>query len=160
MVTKNLILNSRNCNKVYTPMTGGNPNNPQNFGNISYTIDWSFLDEQKAYNVSFSFVTEKIQIAVAKDLYFINIPLTASAETYTTNQTVNKAITNVVGVAQPISYDGIECQCNVSTNDNPPFTIHSRPSNNILNVTITDVANTIADLEANYVLILSFTEIK
>lgn len=160
MVTKNLILNSKNCNKVYTPMTGGNPNNPLNFGNITYTIDWSFLDEQKAYNVSFSFVSEKIQIAVTKDLYLINIPLTASAEAYTTNQNINKATTNMVGVAHSVSYDGNECYCKVSTNDNPPFTIHSRPSNNILNVTITDVANTIADIEANYVLILSFTEIK
>lgn len=147
---KKLILNSNNCNTGY---------DYSNKGNLTYTLDWSFLDETKSYKVNFTFVSKQVASITGNSTYQISVPLTATAETYITTQRTNKVQTNVIGCIHPNLVGATNGQYKTTVNDNPAFTIHSRPSNNIINVQVLDFDNsTVVNIGVDYILTLYFEE--
>ncbi len=154
---KNLLINSTKWNPAYTP---NNNNVPLSYGNLSYTIDWSFLEEHKDYKVTFSFVSKEIVDIMAENLYLINLPLTATAEVYEAGNGIYKKQTNIIGVIHPAVIDAPNGRLHAMSQDNPPFTIRGRPSNQVVNVNIQTLAGATYNLLNDYVLILSFEEVR
>lgn len=156
---KNVIFNSRNFAQAYT--ANAVPGTPDNYGDISYLIDWSFLEEGKRYKVDFSFVSEQILNITANHTAQLSVPLTATAEVYSAGAGVYKTQSNIIGTIYPQLVGAANGQLKASVyNDNPSFTVHGRPSNNVVNVRVLGLDGVVDNIGVHYVLTLSFEEVR
>lgn len=150
MMKKKVIINSRNA---YSTVS--------NYGNIQYAIDWSFLEEGKKYNLSFTFYSEGISVnnLGTREAYFVSIPLTGSALSFSSGSIISKQSNNVIGIITSQTYSSTNYRYIASCVDNPSFTIENRPSNNIFTVSVLNYSGSIVNINSDYVLTLTFEEI-
>ena len=150
MKSYNLILNSRNKQSG----TGSN---------AKYLVNWAFLPSNKKYKLSFSFQS-KVVVSDGSSLVMLSIPLTASAQTFTTSSTSSSYLySNILGsmsvetITKTTGFDNI---LRATYTDNPPVYIETAPTNNEVQVALLQADNsyfTAMDL-VEYVCILHFQE--
>jgi hypothetical protein len=154
----NLFLNSTTDN----PLTNYySANATANRGQRVYAVDWSFLPENKKYEISFRFAS-KSGTYTADNLLYVTATIGLLSTTATGSSITARKNNRVLGVLKPrqASPTVNDIQLSALASDNEPLTILSRPADNYLEILIMDATTGLQyNLTTDYVLILTFTEI-
>jgi hypothetical protein len=145
-------------------------NDPSNSAHRVYGVDWSFLPEYKHYKVRFNFLSTYNSTTPYSynNIYMLGsttmAPLT---QVFTGGKTVAKQNSSILGLLRVQQGNTSTAYASDSAiislaNDNAPFCLLSRPSNNLLEINLwKNTAGTLAtEMTTSYVLNLSFEEIK
>jgi hypothetical protein len=106
--------------------------------NCTFGMDWSVIPEDQ-YKVHFTFVT-KIMNLSSTDIGCININLGSSTVFQASNK-VSAVPINFLGISKPYLISTTSYLLS-EDNTNPPIYIHSRPSENFVNIVINGSDNT------------------
>lgn len=150
----NLYLNSLNYH-VSTPTPGSR-------GTRHYSVDFSFLPDNKKFKVTFRFVTRKSVLALTSDSNYLiqcNLGCSTTRSGGDGSTGIGSASNNIIGMiyARPVTTTTTtDVQLSATYLENPPIYLNSRPTNNLLEVKIVDFINGIYTLGVDYMMILSF----
>lgn len=153
----NLFLNST----TDTPLTNYySAVSATNRGQRIYAVDWSFLPENKKYEVSFRFAT-KSSAFTANNLCYLTANFGLTSTSVIAGSGVNIRNSNILGVLKPrpASSTANDAQLSALPNDNEPVLILDRPRDNFVEIKIIDNTFSQLNLSVDYILILSFKEV-
>jgi hypothetical protein len=156
---------------IYNLFLNSTPNNPltnyhsaitaNNRGQRVYAVDWSFLPENKKFEVSFRFAS-KASAFTANDLYYITTNFGPTSTSLSGGSMVRRQNNNIIGTlkVRSISTTAGDLQLVSLPLENEPVLLLQRPTNNLLEVSIMSNPSTQYNLTTDYLLTLSFTEVK
>ena len=149
----NLFLNSKKYNSASSAVSRGQR---------VYAIDWSFLPENKAFNLTFKFLSQHPTLVLSSNnISLISASFGPLALSCSGGSVIQRQNSNIIGSINVRSATANSDFHMFSTPiDNPPITLLSRPSNNLLEITITDIDMVQVPLDTDYILTLSFEEVK
>jgi hypothetical protein len=151
-----LILNST----TNTPLTNYfSANASGNRGQRVYAVDWTFLPENKKFKVTFKFASKKITALTADNIAYITANFSQPNHIMGSNL-VRRNPTPCLGILKP-NYVSAATDMQYSSNptENQPTFLFERPSNNFLEITVLDLANTQVNITVDYLMVLYFEEI-
>lgn len=151
----NLYLNSLTNNPLTNYYSANSTNNR---GQRIYAVDWSFLPEDKEFQVSFKFISRGLTLT-ANNIYNIvanfNQPNCISA-----GSDIRRNTNSILGVIKPRQITGdTDVQLIANPKDNEPVSLLKRPNDNFLEIKIVDNDGVQFNLGQDYLMILSFEEI-
>lgn len=123
----------------------------------TYFVNWDAIMPDKAYKVSFSFMSE---VALLTGTVVMGIQMNLGGNDVYTCVSGNSRTINYLGNAHSSDMAALHYM-NASVNDNPPIYLSQRPNNNVITVSLTNGAtNTLFTTPdpSDYVLILHFEE--
>jgi len=151
----NLYLNSL----ANTPLTNYySANTTLNRGQRIYAVDWSFLPEDKQFEVSFKFLARGLTLT-ANDIYYITGNFN-QPNCITAGSDIRRNTNNILGVVKPRQVTGsTDVQLIASPKDNEPILLLRRPNDNFLEIKLITNNGTQYNLANDYLMILSFQEV-
>jgi hypothetical protein len=152
----NLFLNSTTDNPLTNYYSAASA---ANRGQRVYAVDWSFLPENKKYEVSFRFATRSGTFT-ANNLCYITANFGLTSTSVSGSSGINIRNNNILGIVKSrLASSAVnDAQLSALPGDNEPVLLLDRPKNNFVEIRILD--NTLAQLNltVDYILILSFKE--
>lgn len=149
---------------IYTVVlnsTKGTKLTTNNWSEISYGIDWSFLPQGRKYKVSFSFHSKKGTFT-GDNIVEVYADFTASPTTYEANGNAQQKITNMLGLIHPeLVTVSTDVMLQANSTDNAPIFINDRPNNNFFTITLRtfyETTSTKFNIGTDYIMVLSFEE--
>ena len=158
----NVVVNSNLC----TPETAGNANTNKN-----YYIDWSSILPQGEYELTFSFMSEVVNITAFLNLPMIYVDFLAQAHINSCQASFQATSSNFLGFAFPTVIDPVThyAYLRADKNSNQPIYLVNRPYSNNFNISILNNSNpatswlddsaTPADI-SSYVIVFHFRLLK
>ena len=151
----NLYLNSL-ANNPLTNFYSANSN--ANRGQRIYAVDWSFLPEDKQFEVSFKFLARGLTLT-ANDIYYITANFN-QPNCITAGSDIRRNTNNILGVVKPRQItSSTDVQLVASPKDNEPILLLERPNDNFLEIKVITNTGTQYNLANDYLMILSFHEV-
>jgi hypothetical protein len=152
----NLFLNSTTNNPLTNYHSAIDPNNR---GQRVYAVDWSFLPENKKFEVSFRFATRSAAFT-ANNLCYLTSNIGPVSTSISGGSITQKKSNNILGIVKSriASSTVNDSQLSALPSDNEPILLLDRPQNNFVEIRILDNALAQFSLSVDYILILTFKE--
>lgn len=130
----NVVVNSN----LSTPDTAGNANTNKN-----YYIDWSSILPQGEYELTFSFMSEVVNITTFLNLPMIYVDFLAQAHINSCQASYQATSSNLLGFAFPTVFDQTThfAYLRADKNCNQPIFLVNRPYSNNFNIRILNNSN-------------------
>jgi hypothetical protein len=153
----NLFLNSRETDPLTNYHSAVSANDR---GQRVYAVDWSFLNDDKKYEVYTRFSSRSGDFT-ANNLCFLTANIGLRSTTASGSSLVTKNGNNVLGVLKVRMASTVlnDFQLSSLASDNQPLSILGRPRDNFLEIRILDNTGAQFNLTTDYILILSFKEV-
>ena len=129
-----------------------------------YAFDWSVLEKDCKYKLTFTFKSTPIPDEVANVEAVALLGLGTQEKVYQAGNTTNANTSNVIGLLHRSVFTDTQArQVFTHIHDNPSIDLDYTPRNNIFRVQLQNTNNAVSTTgltNANYILILHFNKVK
>ena len=129
-----------------------------NRGQRIYAVDWSFLPDNKQFEVSFKFLSRGLTLT-ANDIYNLTANFT-QPNCISAGSDIRRNTNSILGVIKPRQVtSSTDVQLVANPKDNEPIFLLKRPVDNFLEIKILDNDGAQYNLGQDYIMIISFEEV-